>query len=309
MTTPAAPVKKGPGRPKKAAPVAPISVHGIVTSPATPGDVLELVYCQPRMFKKLFALYKAFGVNRLEMAFDADGLKITTQDHTKKSTIYVFIPGRSMNLYYCAAPVRVCVNREHLDKVFGTLDKTHSSINFILRENWRSTMYIVIKENEYSGEDSYDIDVEYKPEEQRTETEPDNDTNYPLRFTLTSKYFKTKINTIRKHSNSLTIQKVGNSPLQLTSTAKSRINWTGALPDADKIQFKSTLSPDDIFTVSICIDYIKPLSSSNVGDNIQIAADKSRRMSFTTYLDKVENGHAACIKVFTEIDRLAPATI
>lgn len=293
-------IKKKPGRPKKKVVTVPVEVHGIVHQPVNEGDLFELVYCNPTLFKRLMQLYKAFEVSEVEMNFDPLGVKIVTKDHLGKSTIYTTIDGRCMNLYYCKAPIRICVKRDNLDRVLGTLGKNHYKITLFLKENYRSTMYMVIRDLEYNNDDRYEIDVSFKPEDAAVLAR-DDDTNYPIKFKMSSRHFKTKIGNIRKLSQTFAIQKSGNEPLQLTFDKAQKVNWIGVYYDSEKIDLKSTLAEDEIFSVSVVIDHIKPFSNSNIGDEVFIAADKREKMSFMTLLDKKDIGYAACVKIFTEV--------
>jgi hypothetical protein len=304
--------KKKLGRPKKTTSNSAIDTHGIVAVPAVPDDILELVYDSPAMFKKILHLYRQFEVGEIEMSFDGTGMRIVTNDHIGKSTINVTIDGSCMNLYYCKMPLRVCVKRDNFEKVFGCLGKSHYKITFILKEkNYRSIMYVIINDMEYGTEDIYDLDIVFRPEQPAVQSR-DCDDEYPVKFTTSAKYFKSRINTIRKLSPVLIIQKAGNSPLQLTFDKVQKINWCGVYNDPEKINLKSTVAPDDIFTVSVTIDYIKPFSDSNIGENVTIAADPRGRISFTTYLDKKGPVKWAClVKIYTEIKdyrRGLPAT-
>lgn len=293
--------KKKPGRPKKKAVAIPVEVHGIVEQPVNEDDVLELVYGNPTLFKKILQLLKAFEVSEVEMNFDKTCVNITAKDHLGKSTIYTTIDGRCMNLYYCKNPLRICVKRDSLDKVFGTLSKNHYKITFVLKENYRSTMYLIVKDIEYDYDECYEIDVVFKPEDLLQKNIKDDETNYPIKFKVSAKHFKTKITNIGKLSQAFTIQKCGDDSLQFTFDKAQKVNYTGIYNSADKIKLECTLPPDDVFNVSVYIDYIKPFSNSNIGDDVFISADKREKMSFMTFLDKKENGYACCIKIFTEI--------
>jgi hypothetical protein len=297
--------KKKPGRPRKNNANAPIEVHGIMDAPVNEGDVLEMVYSNPQMFKKIFGLLKAFDVSEVEMNFDPAGVRMVTKDFLKKSTIYTVIDGRCMNLYYCKGPVRICVKRENLEKILSTLGKNHYKITFLLKENWRSKMYMIIKDSEYNNDDTYEIDVVYKPED-TLQNVADDDTNYPIKFHVSSKHFKTRINNIKKLSQNFTIQKTGDEPLQFTYDKIQKVNWTGTYNDSTRINLVSKLNEEDIFSVSVCIDYIKPFSNSNIGDEVFLAVDKRENISFMTQLDKKDFGYATTIKIFTEINKARP---
>jgi len=293
-------VKKKPGRPKKKVTAAPIEVRGIVDKPENPDDLLEMVYSNPMLFKRLLQLYKAFEVDEIEMLFDKNGVKIVTKDHLGKSTIYTLIEARSMVLYYCAQPIRVCIKRENLDKVLGYLTKNHHKITFVLKQDYRSTIHVIIQDLEYNNFDSYEIDVIAKNEDNAV-VDTDDDSNYPIRFKMSSKHFKSKISNISKLSSTFTIQKWGTQPLQFTFDKAQKVNWTGVYGDSSKIELTSTLAADEIFNVSVYICHIRPFSNSNIGEEVTIAADQQRKICFTTKLDQCETGYAATIKIFTEI--------
>lgn len=297
--------KKKPGRPKKKQAHAPIEVHGIVNAPVNEEDVLELVYGNPTMFKKLLTLYKQFDVSELEITFGPAEVRFFATDHYKKSNIYTTIDARCMNLYYSAMPIRICIKRDSLERVLSMLDKTHYKIEFVLKDNYRSVMYMNVKDLEYNSDETFDIEVLFKAEDAGA-APADDDADYPIRYKVNSRHFKKRINNIRKLSPIFTLQKVGDGPLSMTYPQTQRVNWTGSYNDSDKIGLECALAPDDIFSVSLNIEYIRPFSNSNIGEEVIIAADKTERMSFTTYLDKTDLGSAACVKVFATIGGTAP---
>lgn len=297
--------KKRPGRPRKKVITPPVIIHGIVDKPVNAEDVVELDYCNPMLFKKLIHLYKSFVVSEVEMKFDYDGVSIITKDHLDKSTVYTKIDGKCMNLYYCKIPIKICIKRENLDRVFGSLNKNHYKLTILLKENYRSTLYIIIKDLEYNNDDSYEVDVVFKPKTDEPEVN-DDDSDYPLKFKISSKHFKTKINNIGRLSPTFTIQKYGDEPLQFTFDRAQKVNWTGVYHDASKINLKSSLDEDEIFSVSVPIDYIKPFSNSGIGDDVYISADKKKKISFATEIDKKDIGYACTVKIFTQIKEYRP---
>jgi hypothetical protein len=263
---------------------------------------MEMVYCSPMVFKKLLTLDKGYEVSEVEMIFELNGLRMKAKDHLGKSTIYKTIDGRWMNYYYCKERIRICVKREYLEKILGNLDKNQYKVTFLLKENYRTTLYIIVKDCQYDKDKSYEVEVIFKPDELGWDDAKDDDTNYPLKFAFDSKHFKAEINQVRKMSPLLTIQKTGDEPLQFTFDEAKKLNYNGRYNNPAKIKLDSKIAPDDIFTVSITIDYIKPFSNSCIGDDVYIAADKKEKMSFMTFLDKKAEGqYAVCVKVYTEI--------
>lgn len=296
--------KKKPGRPKKAVESVVVEMKGIVDKPinADVGFILELVHDRPAMFKKVFSQFKQFEVSEIEMNFDPQGLKIFTKDHLQKSDIDTTVNGNFISRYYCQRPIRVCINRENMAKVLGALSRSIYKITFVLREeDYRKAMYVITYDLLLGFETTYVIDVKYKPEEHIGAVAANDDTNYPIKFQMPSKQFKSLINHYRSMSPTLIIQKNGEGPLEFTCEKATGVNWSAACGSADKIKLISTLPPDDIFSVSIFIDYFKPFADATIGDNVIIACDKHKRMSFMTQLDEKSEGWACCIKIYTVI--------
>jgi hypothetical protein len=291
--------KKGPGRPKKQIATIEHPLCGIVDTPTSPEHKLELVCYQPLMFKKIFGLQKAFEVSEVEMIFTPTQIQINTIDHLRKSDIRVIIEGKYMNRYYCKETIKICIKRDNLEKALGTLGKTHAKITFLLRENYRSTLYCILKETEYNMDEQYEIDAVISNQMNRLYVEHDN---YPLRFKLSSKHFKQKIGSIKKLSNDFRIEKQGVEPLEFNFEENQGVKLISSYKDQDMIELKSTLCATDRFSISICIDYIKPFSNSCIGDDVYIAADRVHPISMTSYLNKQANDEYTCsINVLTEI--------
>lgn len=291
--------KKKPGRPRKRLVVSPIDIKGIVTEPSNPEHVLELVYCNPGIFKKLLHLFKQFEVGEIDIYCDHKGIKMVAKDHFDKSTIYTFVNGDCMNLYYCKEPVHLCITRSNLESVFGNLNKNHYKISIILRENYRSAIYVIVKDLEYNNDDTYEVSVTFKSTDETVDE--DNDEDYPIRFKMSSRHFKSRISSIRKLGKPFTIQKSGTSPLQIILDSAQNVQFTSIYHDSEKIALDSKIGEDDVFSASVYVDNIKPLASASISDDIIVAADKFKKMSFTMYMDKKENGYAAVAKVFVKL--------
>ena len=111
----------------------------------------------------------------------------------------------------------------------------------------------MVHDIEYDSIDNYVVETICKPE---TINFPDvhDDSDYPLKFVLSSKHFKKKISDISKTSESLTIIKEGDGPLQLTYDESKMINYNGVYPFPQKIALESRIAADDTFSVSVSAD-------------------------------------------------------
>lgn len=292
--------KKKPGRPKKTISGTPQQSYGCVGTPANPDHIMELVYFNPQLYKKIFALMKSYDVSDVEMHFFPEYTMIVAIDHLKKSHIYVRVEGRRLELYYCKEYIRISLKLQSLEKVIATINKCHNKITMVLKENYRSTLYCMLKDAEFNVDEIYEVDVilktEYLPHE------PPDDSAYPIRFKLNSKHFKRKINDIRKMSTCFNIQKIGTLPLHFAlEKSTQKITYVGEYNDDAKIELKNTLAPDDIISVAVVIDCIKPFSNTCVGEEVWISVDKTRPITFLSKLDKIGEEYTCSIKVFTDI--------
>lgn len=305
--------KKRPGRPRKKVIVAPFEIHGVAPMPVNPENLMEMIYENPRIFKKLFTLYKAYVVDELVIDFDADSIRIISKSHTGKTTNFTSFDCRLLNHYYCKEPRRICVRRECLSNIFKSLDKIHCKIMFYLKEDTqKSILHITIKDFEMDDEQNYEVELLAKFD--NTIPVFHDDTKYPLSFELPSKSFKKKIADISNLSTVLTFQKRGEDPLEVTYELPKKITMTGVYRNSEKIKLKSTVEPGDILSSSVMINHIKPFSNANIGDSVLICVDRFQPMSFTTYLDRkkidnadgtVSDGFVCTVKIFVDINRFA----
>ncbi len=295
--------KKRPGRPRKVTINTPSEFRGVITEPYDKTNLVELVYWNPRMFKKIYTIHKNYAVNEVKIIFEADRAMFVARDHLGKSRIVASIIGNNLNSYYCKEPISIWVKRNPLGEIFNTLDKNHCKITFALKDDFRSRFYIYIHDLEYDSIDNYTVEVICKPGDDDILAGCDPTINYPLKFKLGSKYFKRRVSDISKSSKTLTIQKNGEGPLQLTFEKEKgkQIEYNGVYVNSGKISLNSSIPNDDILSVSVIVNYIKPFSNSNVGDEVELAIDRKEKLCLTTWLDKSSGGYAVEIKVFTEI--------
>lgn len=163
-------------------------------------------------------------------------------------------------------------------------------------------MYIIIKNSEYDNTEEYQIDAVHKPDDAKENEVNNEDADYPLKFRLSSKHFKNRINNIKQISKTVIIEKKGNDPLQITFDKERKIDGAGIYPNSDKIDLKWTLGDNAILRVAVPIDYIKPFSDSNIGEQVHIAVHIHDKLSLTTFLDQVGvDEWICCVKVSTEI--------
>lgn len=294
-------VKKKVGRPPKKPVVASIDIAGILPKPQFEDDSLELMYHDPGLFSKILKLYKNYEVNDVEMRFDQNGVKLSAVDHLGKSKIYVTVVGACMNAYYCAAPMRICVKRVHLEYAISHIGKNHSKINLICKRDDNKKLYVIIRGSDYDNDSQYDIEI--TPKTDALLDEPDDDSDYPVKFDFTLAHFKTKIAQAEKIGKILAIEKAGSSPLQLIGDngKGKQVQWSEIYSNPAKINLKSTLEDTEILRAVVVIDHIQPFAKSSIGDQVHICANKTEKISLTSMTNSSDRGWACTVKVFTEL--------
>lgn len=283
--------KRKPGRPpKKKVGSINVETNGIVSVPVEEDNVIEMVYENPKLFKRLLAMLKGYSVEVVTWNFIPDKVEVATKGiNDSKPRIFIIIYAKMLVRYYCARPTSVTMKRDDLDLIFQNVDKNNTQITIIAKEeDIKSKIYFIIKNTEIDVEKNYEIQLVGRSEKDVADSFRDNkDEEYPLKFCLPGKEFKTLIQDAGKESKLITIRKdSGSEPLTIGCELTTKNNLNMVFKNPDKIELKSSLDPRDIFNVSTRIQYIKPFSNSNIGDKIYISADKNRPVIFAADIDK-----------------------
>lgn len=310
--------KKRPGRPKKKAPKKTIPKLGIVHEPSNAHvtntgllNIFEILYDNPIMFKKIFSLFKAMAVENIRIKLEPLFIKFYAVDHSESSQIYIKINGDTMNRYYLEKNLEFGLNPNNIQKILQTLNKDNSKIYIFTQSQYeKSRIKIGLSNDDMEEESIYTIDQEqlefYAWD---IETEIADEIDYPLKFDLPFKYFKKKVTDFKLLGDIMKIEKCGNSSLRLSyNFSNKKGDQNTYYKNPVKINLKSQIAPDEIFSTSVFLDYIKPLAGSLISDNIQISACVDKKLIFTMYLDHDEKpskekitGTERCeIKVITE---------
>jgi len=286
--------KAKPGRPPIKPGRVPLKKEGILLQPKLPENVIELTYGNPTVFKRLFALLKSMNIKELHMEFTPTGMKFITEDHYKKNIIEVLMDGSKLHSYYCKQTTEISISSKEVSRIMDMVDKSFVSISWVVQESSvRSNMTMLLCDAEMEVTHVFDIEL-IVPKE--INYEEFNDANYPIKLEMSSRYFKKIINDISALSTNFSIEKHGTDKLCFSYEA-NKLKYQGIYKNADLIRLTSNLTEDDLFSVSIKIDNIKPLSSSLISDTIQISASLTERLLCK---GTVDNG-AVVIKVWTTI--------
>lgn len=303
-----------PGRPpKKRLTDIQIQTHGIVETPVNPDAILELTYENPILFKKLLALMKKYDLNEITWDFHLDRIELLLQNEKGSCIIHTVLYGRMLVRYYCKERMSRSVKRENLDKIFKSMDKNYPKVSFIWREeDSRSKMYIILTNDEVDANLTYEADLIREPENKTITTVTDDD--YPIKFKLPSKHFKKLIADIHAaDSKKFTLKKNGTEPVSFTFEKVGKLSLAATYNNSSKIELDCKLDPDDLFSVTVPINHVKPFSDSNIGDFVNIAADKYKKFSIWSEVDKkkytradgsIVEGPVCKIQLFAAIEKV-----
>jgi hypothetical protein len=284
------PPKRGPGRPPSKPSPPPLDKVGIADNPKDADNRFEFVIGEPMMFKVLFTFFKNIKAREIHLRCSPTGLTFFTKDHSKMSRVVAHIDGNQVNWHYCESEFWLGINREAVESMFGSIDKSFYKLTIFQRSDDDHCLNFVLKDALLDKEviyrfvlPTYAKDAELYEAENLLTPEAIL-ANFPVEFTLTAKQFKKTVVDVEKYCDNLTFEKIGSHPLQLVF-AKSGLNYTEVYRTADKIKLRSDVPPDGTFRATIKLANVKPLASSMVTDDVRILCREDSDMLFRSAID------------------------
>lgn len=277
-------VKKKPGRPRKTPIKKPLKRNGIAKEPLNKENYMEMIYDMPSVMKRIFTLFKSLAIKELCIEFGESDICIFTTDHLKKSNVKVCFKCAKINHYYCEAPIKINLNPDNVEKIIQVLNKDYTSIVFTLKKSTNRSILNIIFKNHIKIDEYREIDIIQTNDNNRQAV---FDTlGYPVQFVFPSKYFKKLVGDVSTFADTLTINKVGEGPLTFSYISKDKtVKAKYVVQSPEPIKLKSLVAKGEIFSSSVRIDYIKPLSSSLLSESIHVAADSHKNMIFRSSVD------------------------
>lgn len=291
-------VKRGPGRPPKNQKKEPLPRKGIQKSPQNPDSFVEVLYDQPVIMKKIFSFFKSVAAAEIQMIFRPKDIIFYAIDHNEKTRIRVRVDAEKLNFYYCRDVLDVGISQKEMEMILNKVDKDYSSIVILSDISTTRRNLTLVFENDIQIDELHRIDLiaaYNKMEDESSFT----DEEYTIKFTFPGKYFKKTVSDIKSMSSQLSITQEDNeSPLIFEYlTENKRIQSKHTVKDSSKIKLESNLADGETFRVDVCIDYLKPISSSQIADDIMILVDENKSFMTKAYID----GGTIEIKTLTEI--------
>ena len=292
--------KKRPGRPKKKIIKKEVAHEGIVDKPYNikeeennPGmvNVVEVVYDNPNMWKKIFHLFKTMSVENIRVLFDREVIKMYAQDHNENSRVYVKIFGNAINRYYCHEPLEISLKCSNFQKVLHTITKEYGQVIMAInRQNRKSKIDIILANDELDEDGIYSIDTDIiDPYDWSIENSIALEDTYHVKFEIPAKFFKKKVSDNEALCDVFRIEKNGHEGLRFTYTFKDKRGmYEARFKNSGKLNLISTVEEEDLFSTSVYLEHIKPFSGSLISDYINISAHNEHDIIFTAYLDQDE---------------------
>jgi len=286
----AAAKRRGPGRPPSKPPAPQLVMHGIVDSPEDANNRLEVVIGTPGIIKELFTYFKNIKARDIHIKCEPTSMTLYTRDHSRTSRVIATIAGENTHWFYCEYEFWLQLNRETVEKMFSTVDKTFYKITILQSHDAINSIDFVLKDSEVEKEchhrfdlsehttdvDLYDAEKILSPSVLASE--------FPIIFTLSAKQFKKTTTDICAFSENAQIEKIGEEPLQFTYD-KTGHAYHEVYRSDEKIKLESTVAKGDTFRVSVKMSNLKSLAHSMVAQDVRIYCREDGDILFRSALD------------------------
>lgn len=292
-------VKKRPGRPKKTVLKIGVPKQGIVKVPSNAVTaagtdsiyIVELIYDNPIMFKKILQAGSAIDVENVRLRFTAEELIIFAVDPAKNNMLHGRIYGARVNSYYSGNPnLEIGVKLDLITNVISTINSENSKIHISTPVRRQREKIFISSSNDQSAIlgrweinvlplDDYDWSIDEMLKKEAT---------YPIRFEIPFKDFKKIVSDAKTCKGDIIhIEKEAEEKSVRFSYTFQTNDGRGdvLLNDSEKIKLRCNMGDMDIFSTSVYTDYIKAFSGTLLSDMVEISADQNRHLIFTSYLD------------------------
>lgn len=281
--------KRGPGRPPKKMASPLLRMDGVVENPTDPQNRLEFVYGDPAILKSLFAYFKNLRAVDVHIRCAPGGLTFFTRDSGEMCRVVAEIPGEKINHFYCEGTFWLGLNRESVERIFSSVDRSFFKVTLLHRHDDEESLTIIFKDPDIDKECHYRVTVSSLNHDEQLLaaeplTRPEALGSAPIAFQLTAKQFKKTVTDASHYSASLTFEKIGAHPLQLTYTRIGLI-YNEVYHAPERICLRSAVGPDEIFRCTVSIAHIKALASAMVTDHVRIFCREDGELLLRSELD------------------------
>lgn len=282
--------KRRPGRPPSAPKKEPIIKHGIQIAPKCEENLVEFIYDQPILIKKISSFFRLLAAENIQIIFRPEEIILYTHDYDKKSHVRVAITAAKLNHYYCGAEYDIGLSCEEFERIMRKIDKHYSQILIIVdRENINKELTVRL-ENSINIAEIYQIALTGRYD--RIAAFPAAaqfmHANYPIELTYPSDYFKRLITDLREHDKKISyVQESGDAPLKIECQSQTKKTRTEFLHnDPASLNLVSRVAPGDSFHMAIMLQNLKAISAAQLSDAITVRLDEERMFMTEAIMDE-----------------------
>lgn len=278
-----------PGRPPKNKTVKPVK-KGICYRSSGDTVKMEFVHNNPENFKKIFKLFKSYGIDEIIMEFHPTVMFIkiphtNMTDPNMKNALLLDINVKWAHHYYSGEIFHAVVKCRDIYSIMETIGKFYTNMTLLVEKIYfiNNKFRIMFWDEEAENDVIHDIKVD------RYESGPyggDNNNflemfdtrQHPLQVTFNSSYFKRILGNIKSFTDDFVLQKHKNGPI-VFPFKKHGIDTHYIFKNMDKVKCRYE-SEDDIMTTSCCLGCLKPLAGDYISDSITIFAHPFKNLVF-----------------------------
>lgn len=279
------PKRRGRGRPPVCRQPRGTQKDGIVETPSDAQNRMEFVYHDPMVFKSLFTYFKNLKTVDIHIRCAPDGLTFFTRGKYQASRVVAHLPGKEMDHYYCDAQFWLGLNRDRVERLFWSIDKSFSKITLLIRHDDPDTLNIIFKDPTIDKECNYHVALStLEPDEdlisaEKVTTSAAIKAAFPIEFTLTSKQFKKTITDAGHYSSTLSFEKFGSEPL-LLKYDRAGIGYQEIYRDGSKICQRSDIAEGTLFQCALHVETVKALAAAMVTATVRIFCREDKDILF-----------------------------
>jgi hypothetical protein len=263
--------KRPPGRPRITPIPDPIPIRGIVNEPIDKKNIIEMKYSQLQNLKKISAYFKSLNAEKVQMVFTEEGLEFYTENYLETNTVNVTLYGHKMNSYYCGRRVEITASRSNLELIFGKLDKKYESILFTIEDSNRITNLYISLNSVYKIPEHFKVELLLNDDSVNNTQLFENIDNPTIEMKLTGGFFKKVIQDVKGgFKKEIKISKCGTDNNVYIESISENKQVTVEYPIPNDLILVSNVQENEIFSVSLHINSIKPTSTNTLAEYVYL---------------------------------------
>jgi len=275
--------QRGPGRPKKSINNNDSERLGIINAPGAENQVVNLLYCNPFVFKHIFKYVQVYEISEIFFVFTEDKMTIIGTDISESNFVEVTFPGSKMNAYYCANPITVCVPKDSISCIIKNITKSTDSILIMIANDCKKNMMICLARKDDSAIKTFNVLVS-NTQSYIPEIEPNS--GYSVKITLPINEFKMSFASVPTDVKSTGIFGISiMNDIELIFCNNHRLTVKTFISRSDP-NVVCSLNPDETIYIGIAMNRLVQLSRALSGQSIILSIGQGKRLNFNQLFDE-----------------------